>query len=92
MASIMTLVKTALRKTSDTFDDEIRLYIDAAVKDLEIAGINPVDTSDPIVQTAIVTYVKIHFGQPGDADRLKSSYDEQKAQLRTATGYTEWGD
>ena len=25
-------------------------------------------------------------------DRMKSSYDEQKAQLATATGYTDWGD
>jgi hypothetical protein len=32
------------------------------------------------------------FGLPEDYDRLKRSYDEQKAQLSNATGYTDWGD
>jgi hypothetical protein len=33
----------------------------------------------------------MNFGEPEDYDRLKASYDEQKAQLSTATGYTHWG-
>ena len=32
------------------------------------------------------------FGSPQDYDRLKKSYDEQKAQMQTCTGYTDWGD
>ena len=36
---------------------------------------------------AVITYVKAHFGEPDDYDRLKKSYDEQKAQLITASGY-----
>ena len=31
------------------------------------------------------------FGEPDEYDRLKKSYDEQKAQLSTCTGYTDWG-
>ena len=48
------------------------------------------ETLDPICQRAVVTYCKLHFGEPDDYDRLKASYDEQKAQLGMATGYTEW--
>lgn len=47
---------------------------------------------DALVTRAIITYCKMNFGLPEDADRLKRSYDEQKAQLSNATGYTYWGD
>lgn len=46
--------------------------------------------SDPLVQRAIITYCKVNFGEPDEYDRLKASYDEQKAQLSMATGYTAW--
>ena len=44
------------------------------------------------IRDGIITYCKMSFGLPEDYDRLKRSYDEQKAQLSTATGYTDWGD
>ena len=56
-----------------------------------IAGITNDSTGDPLVLRAVITYCKLNFGQPDDYDRLKKSYDEQKAQLSMATGYTEWG-
>ena len=34
-----------------------------------------------------------YFGDAGgEYDRLKAAYDEQKAQLTMATGYTDWGN
>jgi hypothetical protein len=45
---------------------------------------------DAIVSRAITTYCKLNFGEPDEYDRLKASYDEQKAQLSMATGYTTW--
>lgn len=83
-------VKLALRITTDAFDSEINDLIDAAAMDLGIAGVTNTDQTDPLVIRAITTYCRVHFGQPDDYDRLKASYDEQKAQLMTATGYTEW--
>ena len=83
-------VKLALRITTDAFDSEINDLIDAAAMDLDIAGVTNMDQTDPLVIRAITTYCRVHFGQPDDYDRLKASYDEQKAQLMTATGYTEW--
>lgn len=85
-------VKLALRITTDAFDSELTDLIEAAKQDLGIAGVVVPDELDAIVSKAIITYCKMSFGLPEDYDRLKRSYDEQKAQLSTATGYTDWRD
>lgn len=85
-------VKLALRITTTAFDSELNELIEAARLDLGIAGVVIPDEIDAIVSRAIITYCKIHFGEPDDFDRLKASYDEQKAQLSMATGYTTWTD
>ena len=90
MAEIMTAVKTALRISTDAYDDEITDLINAAVKDMGIAGVTNTDETDALVKKAIVTFCRLNFGQPDDYERLKASYDEQKAQLGMATGYTTW--
>ena len=87
-------VKLALRITTTAFDSELNDLIDAAKVDLGIAGVVvPVTTETPldvIIQKAIITYCKLNFGEPDEYERLKRSYDEQKAQLSMATGYTTW--
>lgn len=85
-------VKLALRISTDAFDSELTGLIAAAKLDLGIAGVTVPTTLDEIVELAIITYCKVHFGEPDDYDRLKASYDEQKAQLSMATGYTTWTD
>lgn len=85
-------VKLALRITTNAFDSELNDLIDAAKLDLGIAGVVLPDELDAICQKAIITYCKVNFGEPDDYDRLKASYDEQKAQLSMATGYTTWID
>lgn len=83
-------VKLALRITTNAFDDEISDLIEAALIDLGIAGVTNDDTTDPLIIRAVITYCKCHFGEPDEYDRLKRSYDEQKAQMSMATGYTTW--
>ena len=85
-------VKMALRITTNAYNDELNDLISAAQTDLGIAGVVLPETLDAICQRAIITYCKLHFGEPDDYDRLKASYDEQKAQLSMATGYTTWID
>lgn len=81
-------VKLALRITTNAFDSELNALIQAAMKDLGIAGIDAETlANDALVAQAIKTYVRMSFGSPSDYDRLKRSYDEQKAQMQTATGY-----
>ena len=94
---MLEIVKLALRITTTAFDDELNQLIEAAKIDLGIAGVVvPTTTAqelDQIIQRAIVTYCKLNFGEQDRVemyDRLKASYDEQKAQLSMATGYTEW--
>lgn len=82
----------AMRVSTNAFDDEINDLIDAAKIDMGIAGVVIPSPLDQIVTRAICTYCKMNFGapDPNDYDRFKASYDEQKAQLVTATGYTDW--
>lgn len=87
---MLELVKLALRISTDVYDDEIFSLINAAQLDLGIAGVVIPGELDDLVKRAVITYVKIHFGEPDEYDRLKASYDEQKAQLSMATGYTVW--
>lgn len=85
--------KTALRITTEAYDLEIMGLIDAAKQDLGIAGVQLPADLDAICERAVITYCKVHFSSltDGEWSRLKASYDEQKAQLATATGYTDWG-
>ena len=87
--AILDKVRAALRITTTTLDNELTDLISSASLDLGIAGVE-VGEVDELVQTAIITYCKMNFGLPEDYDRLKRSYDEQKAQLSNATGYTDW--
>lgn len=88
--NILQAAKLALRITTTAFDDQISDLIDAALLDLETAGVTYVDPNDALVRQAVITYVRMHFGEPDEWDRLKASYDEQKAQMSTRTGYTTW--
>lgn len=83
-------VKMGLRIKTTAYDEELTDLIAAAQTDLGIAGVVVPSTLDEIVTRAITTYCKMSFGLSEDYDRLKRSYDEQKAQLVTATGYTDW--
>lgn len=84
-------IKLALRITTDAFDGELNDLADAALLDMGVAGVTNDSTADPLIIRAVITYCKMHFGEPDEYDRLKKSYDEQKAQLATATGYTDFG-
>lgn len=93
MPSLLDKTKTALRVTVTDYDTDLDGLIDAAKLDLGIAGVTLPATLDAICERAIITYAKLHFSalSDGEFSRLKASYDEQKAQLSTATGYTVWG-
>lgn len=91
MEEILAKVKLALRITEDAFDSELTDLINACILDLGIAGVeHETPFTDALVVRAICTYCKMSFGTPEEYERLKSSYDEQKAQMSMATGYTVW--
>lgn len=85
--------KLAKRLTTDAFDDEVTRLLTAALMDLGVAGVIIPDEASPLVNQAAITYFLMNFGEPDNTnyDKLRRSYDEQKAQLATCTGYTDWG-
>ena len=85
-------VKLALRVSTEAFDDEIEALINAAYIDMGLAGVETIDEDDPIIVRAVTTYCKANFGDPENYERFKKSYDEQKAQLGMATGYTDYDE
>lgn len=86
-------VKLAMRPAikTDVYDGNILELIAAAKADLALVGISG-DETDPLIRQAIKTYCRLHFGTPENPEKLQAAYNEQKAQLISATGYTDWGD
>ena len=90
MDELLAKVKVALRIVTNTFDGELTDMIDAALLDMHVAGVSGTETTDALIIRAVITYCKMNFGEPDQYDKLKRSYDEQKAQLGMADGYTTW--
>lgn len=92
--ALLDKVKMACRVTTTAYNEELTDLITAGFADLGIADIKPEllteESLTPLIQRAVITYCRIHFGQPDDYERLKASYDEQKAQLLMSSEYTEW--
>ena len=88
MEALLTAVKLAMRIKTEAYDHGIIQPIEAALFDLGVVGvIADSDTTDPLIIQAVKTYCRLNFGTPSDYDRLKASYEEQKAQLISCTGY-----
>lgn len=87
-------IKLALRITTDAVDEEIQTLIDAAIAEMQGLGVTAsVESSeDPQIVTAVVAYCKWQFGANEDADRWRDIYHTKLAQLKTMTGYTDWGN
>lgn len=84
--------KRACRVTAEAYDEELKGLIAAAKADLALAGVKTdAAETDPLIRQAVITYCRAHFGAPDNYDKLKASYDEQKAQLQGANGYRDWG-
>ena len=93
MAEALAKIKLRLLITTDAFDSVLTSLMNAALLDLGIAGVvgEEVLITNDLVLTAVTTYVQMMFNaEPNEYDRLKKSYDEQKAQMSMATGYTVW--
>lgn len=93
LTTLLDKAKLTLRITTNAFDEEIADILQAGYMDLKTRGILVDDKSDdPLVTRAILTYCRLQFGEPENAERLRRSYMEQKGQLMCTTGYTTWGE
>lgn len=80
-------VKVSLRISTDAFDSELDDLILASKLDLGIANVQNLAETDALIIRAITTYCRLNWGSPEDYDKLKASYDEQKAQLGMSSAY-----
>ena len=93
---MLELVKTSLRVTTTAYDAELTMLINAALRDLGLAGVMDdvlADTStDPLINLAVTILVKRHFSRtaPAEYEALEQSYLSFKSLLRSSTGYTNW--
>lgn len=46
--------------------------------------------TDYLINRAVCTYCKMHFGETDEFDNLRESYDQQKAQLQMSSPYTNY--
>ena len=94
ITALLAKAKLTLRITTDVFDDEIKDIIRAGYLDLDTRGVIITESGgeiSPLVLRAIMTYVRLHFGDPDNPERLRQSYAEQRGQLMATTGFTDWG-
>lgn len=94
--TLLSKAKVALRIAEDNtdFDTEIQSLIDAGLADMGLAGVEERKETDPLIERAVMTYVKFSFGEikTDVYNRLKLSYDEQKAQLAMSLDHRETAD
>ncbi len=83
-------IKTALRITSDDFDSEVQMLVNAALADMTRVGVDPTLLEDPdddggytpLVKQAITAYCKANFGYDNpEAVRLDDTYHRTVCDL-----------
>lgn len=91
-------IKLALQLSGDVLDGELTDLMNAAVIDLNIAGVNKnvsIETTDTLAQRTIISYVIYQFellhGSMERSAALKKVYDENKAMLSMSSNYTNFG-
>lgn len=76
--------------TATAKDNSLEMIINAGINDMTRAGVD-VDVSNPLVQNALMAYVKANFGisNPQDKERFLEAYQLYLAELSLSEGYKE---
>jgi len=81
-------VRTSLRITTTTLDDEIQDLIDACKLDLTISGVAIIVETDALIKRAIKLYVKTDYAQDKDEQgRYNEAYESLKKHLVLSNDY-----
>lgn len=87
--SLITSAKKWLRITTDSVNDEIEQVLAACLIDLKNAGVEKVDTSNPMIQQATKLYLKAQFGYDANAEAFAKAYEFLKNSLAMSGDYIE---
>lgn len=87
--TLLNTVKKTLRVTHNGLDeDEIVPLIEAAKKELAVAGVKRIEESDPLIVRAIKAYCKANFGYDNpDSEKFQKSFDSLKNTLSQVGEY-----
>lgn len=87
--TLLDTVKKTLRVSHNKLDDaEIVPLIEAAKKELTIAGVITVDEADPMIVRAVTAYAKAHFGYDNpEAERFERVFNSLKSTLSQVGEY-----
>lgn len=80
--TLQDLVKLALRVTTDAFDEEIGLYLNDCLAEMEALGVNTTDETDYQIQSAVIAYCKWKFGDADNKDEWERIYHTKLAQFQ----------
>ncbi len=70
-----------IRKTAQSFDDEIVQTLAACLLDLQNSGVVLISADDPLILQAAKFYLKSHFGYDADSEKWGRAYEHLKAAL-----------
>ena len=80
-------IKLSLRIKNTAYDKEIQDLIDACKIDLNIAGVQEVDETEPLTAQAIKLYCKGNFGYDENSDKFQQAYESLKIVMALASDY-----
>lgn len=83
-------VRNALRisTSSAVIMEDIKNCIDACKKDLKLAGIVRMPSSDPYIVRAVILYTKAEFDFSGKGEKFRESYESMKLSLALSGEYS----
>lgn len=84
--AMLSEVKKALRVTAAAYDSEIRGLMLAAEADIFRVGIVRTSENAALVDMAITTFCKAHFGYSDDTERYTDSYNRMLYSLAVSYG------
>ena len=80
-------IKLSLRIKNTAYDTEIQDLIDACKVDLNIAGVQEVEETEPLTAQAIKLYCKGNFGYDENSDKFQKAYESLKIVMALASDY-----
>ena len=80
---MLEIIKLALRYRTDTFDDEINVYIKSCKNDLILGGVNALKIVDvdESIQATVIAYCKWQLNFQGQSEKWEKIYLNLKTSL-----------
>lgn len=81
---LISFIRLSLRITTSAFDDEINALINAALLDMENAGVYKLNKDNALIRQAIKLYCIGYFGDRPNAERFILAYESLRNSIALA--------